>query len=352
MGTTIHPSLKSVIDASVEAASEKRSASVETPDPAFETAKRDAKPFMPDASRDELRQFILTGEGRTSAMGNTSAFLVEDQPFAELIDVAYNESPIYANARVFQLERGKSPILDLPIKTANTVVAWAASDESTRAEQTAAQYASIRAEAIDVFGYTSATQTLLDSSKAEEVIIRDLADSIMEEFNAKFCVGTGSNQPTGIFTNTSGDNAYTSVASGSNDVLVAAKVIEAAYKLPTKYRKNAKWFMNRTTAATLAQNPRGATLVTHPLMEIMPDGSMSILGFPVVMVDDAPDIGDGKYPVAFGDLSRAYAVVQHREFGVLRDPFTDPGRVKFYGLTRIGGVPWDKNALILCKSDT
>ncbi len=46
-------------------------------------------------------------------------------------------------------------------------------------------------------------------------------------------------------------------------------------------------------------------------MDYAPDGSMRMLGKPVVICDDAPAIGDGKYPVAFGDLQKAYAVGVH-----------------------------------------
>ncbi len=103
-----------------------------------------------------------------------------------------------------------------------------------------------------MWGYTFASQTVLDSSELEDIIMRDLAGSISEEFNAKFCVGTGSNQPVGIFNNHTGDNAYTAVVSGSNDVLVASKIIEASYALPTRHRKNAKWYMAASTAAAIA----------------------------------------------------------------------------------------------------
>ncbi|MBN2404489.1 MAG: phage major capsid protein [Coriobacteriia bacterium] len=303
-----------------------------------------------DPAREDLRTYLRTGDAQNSSMGDTSVFTVPEPLIQELVDKVYNESPIYSNARVFKLDQGQSPVIYLPTKESHSTVTWAASDVATRAETTAPTFGQVKLEAIDIYDYVWATQTLLDSSDIEKIILDDLAGSIMQGMNGKFCIGTGSNEPLGIFANVSGDNAYTAVASGSNDALVAAKLIEAAHTLPSAYQPRAKWYMAPATLSTIAQMSRGTTLTTYPLIEYGPNGSVQMLGKPVVLVDDAPAIGNGAYPVAYGDLSKGYAIAEHRGFSVLRNPF-DPPYVKFYGMTRVNGTPWDNQAIVLCKSD-
>jgi len=87
-----------------------------------------------------------------------------------------------------------------------------------------------------------------------------------------------------------------------------------------------------------------------PLVENR-NGSFYILGKPVVEVDDAPSIGAANFPVAFGDLRQGYAAAIHRSVSILRDPYTAAPNVRFYGLARLGGTPWNKDAVVLLKSN-
>jgi HK97 family phage major capsid protein len=49
-----------------------------------------------------------------------------------------------------------------------------------------------------------------------------------------------------------------------------------------------------------------------------------------------PDIGAGKYPIAFGDFQRAYTIVDHVSgTRLLRDPYSVKGYVLFYVTKRL-----------------
>jgi HK97 family phage major capsid protein len=87
-----------------------------------------------------------------------------------------------------------------------------------------------------------------------------------------------------------------------------------------------------------------------PLVENR-NGSFYILGKPVIEVDDAPAIGAANFPVAFGDLKQGYAAGIHKNVSILRDPYTAAPNVRFYGLGRMGGTVWNKDAVILLKSN-
>ena len=54
---------------------------------------------------------------------------------------------------------------------------------------------------------------------------------------------------------------------------------------------------------------------------------------------DMPDVAASAKPVAFGDFSRGYMIVDRVGLAVLRDPFTQAtsGNVRYYARKRVGG---------------
>jgi HK97 family phage major capsid protein len=63
-----------------------------------------------------------------------------------------------------------------------------------------------------------------------------------------FCVGTGTNQPTGIFTANGGTVGVTSAATTA---ITADELISLVYALKSPYRRNAKFLMNDSTVAAI-----------------------------------------------------------------------------------------------------
>ena len=50
-------------------------------------------------------------------------------------------------------------------------------------------------------------------------------------------------------------------------------------------------------------------------------------------------------------MSQGYVIGIHKQPTILRDPFTAKPEVIFYGLSRLGGTPWNPNAMVLLKSN-
>jgi HK97 family phage major capsid protein len=65
----------------------------------------------------------------------------------------------------------------------------------------------------------------------------------------------------------------------------------------------------------------------------------TILDAPYTIAVDMPNATSALQPVAFGDFSRGYLVVDRIEIAVLRDPFTqaNAGAVVFHARKRTGG---------------
>jgi HK97 family phage major capsid protein len=66
----------------------------------------------------------------------------------------------------------------------------------------------------------------------------------------------------------------------------------------------------------------------------------TILGAPYVEMPDMPSEGAGLYPIAFGDFSRAYTLIDRIAMEMLRDQYTQAtaGNIRFIFRRRLGGA--------------
>jgi HK97 family phage major capsid protein len=80
--------------------------------------------------------------------------------------------------------------------------------------------------------------------------------------------------------------------------------------------------------------------------------SETIMGYPVVRMEDISAVGANSYSLAFGDLAQAYQIVDRQGIRVLRDPFTSKPYIKFYTTKRTGGGMVNFEAIKLLKFGT
>ncbi len=303
---------------------------------------------------EDFRAYLRNGEQRAALVAGTGAnggFIVPEPTHAPLIEKYRRHSPIIQDCTVFEMQGNTT--MYLPFKSAHGVVT-SATETGARTEQTEPTFTGGAASQLAAFDYYTdqrATQQFLDDvPDAEATLLEWVYEDFMEQLNADASVGAGagSQKLAGIFVSNA---TYLTQLSGSAAAIANTAFLSQFFKLPFKYRPAAKWYMSSVTLS-IAMGFAYPNLNNTPLVQPNPtDGSFSILGKPVVEVDDAPAIGATAYPIAFGDLSRAYAVGIHKQPTILRDPFTDKPRVIFYGLGRFGGIPWDPNALVLMKSN-
>lgn len=134
----------------------------------------------------------------------------------------------------------------------------------------------------------------------EKATIKRFGKSIARTEDTSFVNGTGEAEPTGILHESKGAEI------GVNSiVLTYDSVIELFFSLDKDYRKNAVWMMNDQTALTLRKlkDTDGNYLWNH--------SNDTILGKPVMISNDMPDVGAGSKPIAFGDFSY-YWIVQRK----------------------------------------
>lgn len=81
-------------------------------------------------------------------------------------------------------------------------------------------------------------------------------------------------------------------------------------------------------------------------------GEAELLGYPVLVFEDMPDITANACPVAFGDFRRGYTVVERPGIRVVRDPYSAKPHVLFDVTRRVGGGVTDFAAIRLLKVST
>lgn len=307
----------------------------------------------PDENADKvaaIRNYVKTGEINNAAMTTTpdanGGFLLPDPVREAIVDVVRKRNPIVDLATVINLSKPGTFQVELPRKLTATVGGWVA-ETAARPATDAPTFGQQVLTAYEWYANPEASQSFLDSvADAEQVLIDDIAATFSATFGTALANGDGSGKPNGLFTGTS---FYTTKLSTTADSLDAAQIIASYFALPAQYLPNAVWIANGATLAALS-TLAFPNLSNTPLVQFN-NGEPTILGKRVVISDDAPSIGNGAFPLAFGDIARGYAVAIHSNISTLRDPFTNKPYVGFYSTGRAGGTFWDPKAVLLLKSD-
>ena len=132
----------------------------------------------------------------------------------------------------------------------------------------------------------------------EEYIANEFARAFGAAEEEAFCVGTGSGQPTGIFTANGGQVGVTAAA---NNAIAADELINLVYALKSPYRRNAGFLMNDATISAIRKlkDGNGVYLWQPSLQAGEPD---KLLGYNLYTTPYAPTMASGAYTVAFGDF--------------------------------------------------
>ncbi len=305
-----------------------------------------------DAKAAAFRAYVASGDIRNANLVTTpdanGGYLMPDKQRAAMIDYLRKSNPLYEDATVFTLSKPGTFSVRLPRKTGVTSGGWVA-ETAARAATNAPTFGEQVLNCHEWYANPLVSQSFLDAvDGGEQVVLDDIRGTFAEVCGTGWAVGTGdgNTQPTGLFTGTS---FYTTKTSSTAGALDAAQILSAYFALPARYLPGAAFYAKPATFATLSALA-WPNLSNTPLMQWQ-NGTPSIMGKRIVMCDDAPAVGAANYPMAFGDLGAGYAIGVHTQVSVLRDPYSNKPYVGFYATGRVGGVPWDPNAVLLLKSN-
>jgi HK97 family phage major capsid protein len=213
----------------------------------------------------------------------------------------------------------------------------------------------------EIYANPTATQTLLDDSmiSIEDWLGGRVRDIFDRKENAAFVNGDGVARPRGFLHYPTVDEwswAWGSIgyiptgqADFDADPDAVDNFLDTVYALKTEYRQNARWLMNSTTAGRVRKFRDGDD--NYIWQQSLISGQPStLLGYPVDIAEDMPDVGDGEFPVAFGDFRRGYTIVDRIGVRVIRDPYSAKPYVAFYTTKRVGGAVENFDAIKLIKT--
>ncbi|MFQ7116341.1 MAG: phage major capsid protein [Acutalibacteraceae bacterium] len=149
-----------------------------------------------------------------------------------------------------------------------------------------------------------------------------------------FCVGTGTGQPTGIFTANGGT---VGVTAASATAITADELINLIYSLKSPYRRNAKFLMNDATVSMIRKlkDKNDAYLWQPSLQAGEPD---KLLGYDLYTSPYVPTAKAGALTVAFGDFKNYWIADRSgRTVQRLNELYSTNGQVGFVATERVDG---------------
>ena len=222
----------------------------------------------------------------------------------------------------------------IPVAASHSTAAWTAENGAyTESDPSFAQ------KTIDAFKLTDLVKVsieLLQDSMfdLESYIAAEFARAFGIAEEEAFCVGTGTGQPTGIFTANGGEVGVT--AAGSTAV-TADELFSLIYTLKSPYRRNAKFLMNDATIAAIRKlkDGNGVYLWQPSLQAGEPD---KLLGYDLYTSPYVPQMEAGAFSVAFGDFKNYWIADRSgRTVQRLNELYSTNGQVGFVATERVDG---------------
>ena len=222
----------------------------------------------------------------------------------------------------------------IPIAATHSTAAWTAENGAYTPSDP-----SFDQKTIDAFKLTDLVKVsieLLQDSMfdLESYIAAEFARAFGIAEEEAFCVGTGTGQPTGIFTANGGQVGVTAAA---NNAITADELISLVYALKSPYRRNAKFLMNDATIAAIRKlkDGNGVYLWQPSLQAGEPD---KLLGYDLYTSPYVPTVASDALTVAFGDFKNYWIADRSgRTVQRLNELYSTNGQVGFVATERVDG---------------
>ncbi len=312
--------------------------------------------YVRSGDDDGLRGIELEGKGMSTAVAGDGGYLVDPQTADTIKGVLNGTASLRAIANVVNVE-GTS--YDVLIDRGDLVSGWATESGST-SETGTPTIERITIPLHELSALPKASQRLLDDAAfdIETWLAGRIADKFARAEAAAFINGDGVDKPKGILTHTAVENdshdwgnlGYVATgAAGDFDASNPADaIIDLIYALGAEYRANAAFVMNSKTVGGVRKlkDADGRFLWTDSTVAGEP---ARLMGYPVVVAEDMPDVAADSLSIAFGDFAAGYTIAERPDTRILRDPFSAKPHVLFYATKRVGGDVSDFAAIKLLK---
>ena len=312
--------------------------------------------YLRSGDDDGLRGLVLEGKAMSSAVAADGGYLVDPQTADRIQSMLLSTSSLRSVANVVQVE---ATSFDVIVDRSEVGSGWATETAATT-ETATPVIERISVKLHELAAMPKASQRLLDDSAFD--VEGWLAEKIATRFTraeaAAFINGDGVDKPKGILLPAKVANASwtwgaigyvpTGAAADFATTNAADCIVNLVYALGADYRANATFVMNSKTVGAVRKmkDADGRFLWSDGLAAGEPS---RLMGYPVLVCEDMPDVGANSYPLAFGDFRAAYTIAERPDLRILRDPFSAKPNVLFYANKRVGGDITDYAAVKLLK---
>jgi HK97 family phage major capsid protein len=310
--------------------------------------------YVRSGDDDGLRGLSLEGKALNTAVNGEGGYLVDPQTSARIGTVMQSTASIRQIAKIVNVE---ATSYDVIVDHGDVGSAWA-TEAGSVAESATPQIERISIPLHELAAMPKASQRLLDDSAfdVEGWLAERIADRFVRAEAAAFVSGNGTDKPKGFLSHTKVANASWAwgslgyVATGTDGSFGPTPdgIVNLVYALGAIYRANGNFVMNSKTAGEVRKlkDGDGRFLWSDGLAAGEP---ARLMGYPVLIAEDMPDIATDAHAIAFGDFNAGYTVAERPEVRILRDPFSAKPNVLFYATKRVGGDVSDFAAIKLLK---
>jgi HK97 family phage major capsid protein len=312
--------------------------------------------YLRSGDDDGLRGLVLEGKAMSSAVAADGGYLVDPQTADSIRSMLVSTSSLRAIANVVQVE---ATSFDVLVDRSEVGSGWATEIAAT-AETATPTIERISIKLSELSAMPKASQRLLDDSAfdVEGWLAGKIATRFIRAEASAFISGDGIDKPKGILLPTKVANASWTwgnlgyIPTGAASDFAATNPIDClislVYALSADYRANASFVMNSKTAGAVRKikDTEGRFMWSDGLAITAP---ATLMGYPVLICEDMPDIAANAYPIAFGDFNAGYTIAERPDLRILRDPFSAKPNVLFYASKRVGGDVTDYAAIKLLK---
>ena len=303
-----------------------------------------------------LRSLMLEGKALSTAVPGDGGFLVDPRTADTVKSMLVATGSIRSIASVVTVD---ATSFDVLIDRSDVGTGWVTETGSVSETATPLiERISIRLHQLAAM--PKASQRLLDDSAfdVEGWLAEKIASRFIRSESAAFVNGDGVDKPKGFLlpakvansTWTWGSLGY--VASGAAADFPTTNAVDCivnlVYALAAPYRANATFVMNSKTAGAVRKmkDADGRFMWADGLAVAEPP---RLMGYPVLICEDMPDIAANAHAIAFGDFAAGYTIAERTDLRILRDPFSAKPHVLFYATKRVGGDISDYAAIKLLK---
>ncbi len=312
--------------------------------------------YLRSGDDDGLRGLVLEGKAMTSTVAADGGYLIDPQTADTIRSMLVSTSSLRAVANVVQVE---ATSFDVLIDRSEVGSGWATEAVAT-AETASPQVDRISIKLNELSAMPKASQRLLDDSAfdVEGWLAGKIATRFIRAEASAFINGDGVDKPKGILLPAKVANASWTwgslgyIPSGATADFATTNAVDCivslVYALGADYRANATFVMNSKTAGAVRKmkDADGRFLWSDGLAAAEP---ARLMGYPVLICEDMPDVAANTFPIAFGDFRVGYTVAERPDLRILRDPFSAKPHVLFYANKRVGGDVTDFAAIKLLK---